>query len=662
MLNSYPHSQTKQVYHRAPYRPLPPQSHVARGSKNAGPVGAQQALYFKRPLVANRELESVPVQHMDPQINQQQQQPQQQPSTETKSQRTMSQKSQRMRSTARETVEDMPFKEVGTQSNVRDSEAQTDPFTPDVFVPDGENPEVLSLAELKFPEGFKMTEDTLKEIDRIKRRRDVESNLPMGTDSKAFENRVKMLKDLEMQEWEEREEKIRKEQEERLESIRLRLEVREKHREQRNRDRIEKKRQREMETLAKDLDKVETLRGKTMRKTQKKHTNPENKLRRRDIIEEQTIRQPPRKRDGRIAHDKTIAYEIQPALLTDPLGVQEVEMHQAQKHTRIKPLPKKRDKLTSTKKHGQRKKQKVIDNIEFARKMQLVEKMKQDEEKTNLLDMYRATPRVSRPKTPVLEFDDEEDDLENAVITIQKLMRGREKQNDFFIGKERTYELIKELQEVEKVVRREQDLKGKYPELVKEAEDKEEEKLVQNVMENTQAEVVSKALDYLSKELTRQREMERIQVIKTMAEMERRKREARELGLRQKEEEARAQREQEYTDVARTTHDAIDTYLDQIFDETAERLAHREALEEVYEQTKQEAEYRESERQKESTSGEQGETPNADEQEIKDLVTSFLIPQVKRSSVQNQVEQEQKKYLKAVHETFQDVMPKVTKE
>mmetsp|Transcript_9785 Transcript_9785/g.36514 ORF Transcript_9785/g.36514 Transcript_9785/m.36514 type:complete len:716 (-) Transcript_9785:95-2242(-) len=696
MLTPYAHNRTiTTTAANAPYRPLPPASHVPRGSRNAGPYGSQQWKFFSRPLVASGAgdkqrggLESVRMRHEDDEPQQYQsaeatvqldfgnngaghneRQPMQQQRGAHQQQRLVQQHQHQQH------IQDQSeslTRDAATQSLFRDSSAQTDPFTPDVFVPDGQNPEVLALAALKFPNGFEMTEETMKEIDRIRRRRDVEGNLPMGVNAEAFEERVRLLKKLEMQEWHEREEKIQNEQEERLGQIRHRLERREKQREERNKARIQKKRDMHMETLSRELEKIETKRQKTMRKTQKKHANPENTLHRRDIIEEQTFYAPPHKREGRIAHDKTIAYEIQPALLTDPLGVHEVEMHQARKLMRLRPLPERTSVGTSTlggdvtmgstkrRTANDRKKQKVIDNIEFARKLQLVEKMKKEEDHSNLLDMYRATPRVSRPKTPVLEFDDEEDDLENAVITIQKLMRGREKQNDFFIGKERTYELIKELQEVEKVVRREQDLKGKHPELVREAEEKEEQQLVTNVMENVQAEVLAKALDYLSKELVRQREMDRIMVIKTMAEMERRKREARELGRRQKEEEQRTQQEQIFTEIARTTDDTIDTYLDQIFDETADRLAHRQALQEVYNQTKDEADQREAQRELErSAAGGVDATPQTDDNEIKDLVTSFLIPQVKRSTVQHQVEMEQKKYLKSVHETFLDVLREV---
>ena len=39
---------------------------------------------------------------------------------------------------------------VATQTLYRESEAQTDPYTPDVLVPEGHNPDLLTLADFKW--------------------------------------------------------------------------------------------------------------------------------------------------------------------------------------------------------------------------------------------------------------------------------------------------------------------------------------------------------------------------------------------------------------------------------------------------------------------------------------------------------------------------------
>lgn len=43
-----------------------------------------------------------------------------------------------------------PQKTVAVQTVYRESEAQTDPYTPDFVIPEGENPQILDLAQLNF--------------------------------------------------------------------------------------------------------------------------------------------------------------------------------------------------------------------------------------------------------------------------------------------------------------------------------------------------------------------------------------------------------------------------------------------------------------------------------------------------------------------------------
>ncbi len=50
-----------------------------------------------------------------------------------------------------------PTKEMGTQSDYRESEAQTDPYTPEYIVTDGSNPELLTLANLSYGAGLPAT-------------------------------------------------------------------------------------------------------------------------------------------------------------------------------------------------------------------------------------------------------------------------------------------------------------------------------------------------------------------------------------------------------------------------------------------------------------------------------------------------------------------------
>lgn len=653
---------TQVGYAYQPYRRLPPTGYVAKGSKSAAPVGAQRWKFFKQPLVSQSPLEST-MNTTSPPNHSLQMHTTGAPSQLMLQQASPTQSTKKKRkaplSVVNDSSHDIPHtepltKDVGTQSMYRESEAQTDPFTPDVYVPKG-NPEVLALSQLKWGQGLPIGPEELKKIDAIRRRRDVEANLPMGTDKKAFEQRVKMLKNLEMAEWNDREEKIKAEQEERLAKVKTMIHRREAGREANNHDRLAKLKNQIYEKLDHSLKKIDKKRRHAYEKTIKKHSNPQNKYKKRDIIDEQINYREPEARDGRIASNKAIAYEIRPTLLTDPLGVQEVEIHHLEKMTKIKrPVLNKLDSKSSS----ERKAESIQKDIDFARKLQLerISEAKVIQQRTNHLDRYRATPRVHRPPTPTLEFADDEDELENAVICIQKLMRGRCAQNDFFIGKERALELIRELQEVEKVVRKENDLKGRHPELEAAKRERERKQLVDNIVDNVRGEVISKTLDYLAKQLIREEEMAKIDSLRAAAEMERRAREAVELGQRQKEESHRRRENTQYAQVIETTNDTIDSYLEGIFDETANKLSYREALVQVLKETQEIANNFQASRDTEFHSSKHGTTSLADGQEIRDLVSRFLLPQVKREVIREKVQHDQKKYVKAVHETFTEVV------
>ena len=132
-------------------------------------------------------------------------------------------------------------------------------------------------------------------------------------------------------------------------------------------------------------------------------------------------------------------------------------------------------------------------------------------------------------KTMKKEKLEKEDDKKKAILLLQRLLRGRAKQNMMFEGKEKRLDLIAELRANEEW---------------KQAAELEEEKiLIQNyqervldgVAEALQADVISKTMDNLSKELVRLKQERRIQMMVMMAEKDRRKREADESGRRQAE-------------------------------------------------------------------------------------------------------------------------------
>src|SRR3989338_2775412 len=142
-------------------------------------------------------------------------------------------------------IDEPGTKDAFTQSDYREMDTQTDPFTPEyVLREDDPNPMVLALADMHFEtgeNGGRIGLDEIKFIDKTRRRRQVEENLPSGTEKEQFDKRVQMLKELEMKEWEEREEEIQKQQDAEMEILERVLRQREHDREQRNRKKLEKR-------------------------------------------------------------------------------------------------------------------------------------------------------------------------------------------------------------------------------------------------------------------------------------------------------------------------------------------------------------------------------------------------------------------------------------
>jgi hypothetical protein len=122
-----------------------------------------------------------------------------------------------------------------------------------------------------------------------------------------------------------------------------------------------------------------------------------------------------------------------------------------------------------------------------------------------------------------------EDKKKRAIILLQRLLRGRAKQNMMFEGKEKRLDLIAELRATEEW---------------RAASEMEEEKiLIENYQERVldgasealQSQIISKTLDHLSKELVRFKQERKIAAMVRLAEDVRRKREAEESGRRQAE-------------------------------------------------------------------------------------------------------------------------------
>lgn len=91
------------------------------------------------------------------------------------------------------------------QTMYRDSEAQTDPYSPSYVVNTGENLETLKLTSLSYRYGLPVGLFDVERIERARRRREIEANLPAYKDIAnnlvQIVKRRKILEGLESREW-----------------------------------------------------------------------------------------------------------------------------------------------------------------------------------------------------------------------------------------------------------------------------------------------------------------------------------------------------------------------------------------------------------------------------------------------------------------------------
>lgn len=166
------------------------------------------------------------------------------------------------------------------------------------------------------------------------------------------------------------------------------------------------------------------------------------------------------------------------------------------------------------------------------------------------------------------------------------------------------------------------------------------------VAEAVQSSIISKTMDSLSKELVRMKQERRIDAMVRLAENERRKREAEESGRRQAEQVLRKRQDELYKELMSVHQGSVDSYLQSIIMRTIDNTSSLQAYDEAKLKVKTINEFLD----------EVEEKRNKPEVIIKDLVSSFLIPDVERKKIQREVQFEERKYLEAARKTIKQAV------
>ncbi|GFH27627.1 uncharacterized protein HaLaN_25984, partial [Haematococcus lacustris] len=192
-------------------------------------------------------------------------------------------------------------KTIGTQSDYRESEAQTTPWQPDLAPPkepslkqqylsarnNCEGPELLQLKDLKFGEGLPPGLQDIRRIEKLREKRKFEASLPPVSDLSQLPLRQKMIEEWEAREWDEREEEILGVQDERLVLLQQAIQVREEEFDERCASRVEARKVAQLEAKSSRFAEIQAARIKTMRQLleSRKYAEKPRRLVRPGIVE-----------------------------------------------------------------------------------------------------------------------------------------------------------------------------------------------------------------------------------------------------------------------------------------------------------------------------------------------------------------------------------------
>ncbi|TPX45256.1 hypothetical protein SeLEV6574_g03969 [Synchytrium endobioticum] len=556
---------------------------------------------------------------------------------------------------------------VFVQTTYRESDAQTDPYSPDyITIPtaDGQLPQVLALLALRYAHGLPAGVHELELIERARAKRAWEASLPAGTDPVSLQRRRKAMEAMELAEWAEREAEIAHIQNARLQIIEAALRTREDEHDKHDADRIEKMWERRMRAREILLDKIQRKRDKAVRKLTENLRNVENKLVKRDIISDYADHgsrvYAPKARDGMPVTKIKNHLKLHLPELHSYQGL--VELEQSLLPQALQPDLRGPESLLL--------KQRRPDMALHEELNAMDKRIKERRAHEALLEQplrfcTRIAKPVQRPATPTVairDADDEEKD--QAALFLQRLVRGRVVQEEMRRGVVRRRDLIAELR-ARHMIRRvallpdpatlqqqtsptsdvalaPPDVEYAAPadDILFQPQPTPASRLDGLVTAALHSEHTARALAFLTNELVRLREERRIAALLKLATRTRQEREAAESAKRLEELERQEQSDAVFMNVMKVHHESVDVYLEDLIRESIDGASDELAMEQVYEHAvRVDTEARNA-----------NDLGNMEGGSVaRDLVSQFLIPEVERETVRQRLRNDQRRYLLAAH-------------
>ncbi|RTG84039.1 uncharacterized protein DC041_0002821 [Schistosoma bovis] len=559
----------------------------------------------------------------------------------------------------------------------RDSEAQTDPYSPLYVVNTGENLETLKLTSLSYGYGLPVGLFDVERIERARQRREIEENLPpykdIANNLVQIAKRRKILEGLENREWYFREREVEAMQEVRLNVIVQLL----RRREQRKQEAISRRLdQKWSESCAQNETKCRAIKYRyigELRKLLKLRLAAKEYKFKRDMIMDYAKPSSqvfaPLTRLGVFPDRSSERYVVKNIYSSRYEGLLTLEarlprfafqprirLQQPKLHTKDGFLKRKyRHQKELAELHDKRFLScKIGKLINFFVSKQLHAQYLQKpsvSERNTALRKPRFLQKIEKPMPRPITSDyitiksEESERQEVAVIMLQQLIRGRAIQTQMYEGKRKRSELIAESRSTHALLEDEQAQKKREKlTILTKQEDLgyllHQERLVEDILGQFECDSLANMLDFLSKELDRLIEERRIHALVLIAERQRRIREAEECGTRQKEERRRREQDEIFKQLVKVHEDTVDSYLiniaglavnsaaDYLAKEEISTLAQKIEQANLYELNRGELETNEL---------------------AAELIHNFLIPFVNKSSHELHEERRKRKYLNGAH-------------
>jgi len=545
---------------------------------------------------------------------------------------------------------------VGTQSDYRESDTQTDPWTPEYIVRPGSAPEVLTLATLAYGHGLPAGLAEVEMIERARAKRVWEASLPDASTAENAALRMKMMEEQELLEWKLREKEIEKLQEQRISMLAHQVAARTAEQNEKTSQKLDalwQQRNTEHQQIQARANK-DTLVQLRRLSAERASSVPPAIAVHRDIIAEyanpaSNVFAPVSRTGGFSQDDVPADNRVRSRYLSTFDGLLELEASLPSSFTQPRitvPLrPESRPMYGSVAKTTGRLQ---------ATLSRVYDSMTGPPRATTtpgpLRFCEKIIPPPARPPTPVAAPPSPgSEEKDQAILMLQALLRGRAMQNEMYVGRTQRKELLVELRSnhaLQEASIAAEESKRQKMNAERNTQQKAQQytKLKEGIILDVQAELVGDTLDFLSKELVRLQEQRRIHAFAMLADRSRRMREAEESGKRQVEEARRKQNDEVFRQVVGVHNESVETYLEDIILTAKNAVANSQARAEV----RQQAIIIDQLSSSAHINGYDMTTEGA-EALTADLVMGFLLPEVQRQTQRDHLARQQNRFLHAAH-------------